>query len=76
MLLNLINSSLLDQIPLAGLGALAISGVLAWFFYLIFIARLEIIGVILIGISGLLKFYSIPLLLLIHFMMKNRLPID
>jgi len=35
--------------------------------------RLEILGVILIGISGPLKFYSLPLLLLIPFIMKNRL---
>jgi hypothetical protein len=35
--------------------------------------RVEILGVILIGISGLLKFYSLPLLLLIPFIMKNRL---
>jgi len=35
--------------------------------------RLEILGVILIGISGLIKFYSLPLLLLIPFIMKNRL---
>jgi hypothetical protein len=118
-LLNLINFSRLDQIPLTVLGALAISGVLACFFYLIFITRpeslssqfhiflylitpcfwllfergnfdwlifiliflgvltlrtrVEILGVILIGISGLLKFYSLPLLLLIPFIMKNRL---